>query len=76
MAFSSSKTLKERPSGDRSSLTLESELEMHLEDLPIMQRTVKSSFLDLGFSSSSKLEELSLEKLRMLRTAHAQDIIF
>jgi hypothetical protein len=49
---------------------------MCLEDLPMRQRLMKSSFLDLGFSSSSKLEESSLEKSRSLRTAHAQDIIF
>jgi hypothetical protein len=30
----------------------------------------------MGFSSSSELEESSLEKLRPLRVAHAQDIIF
>jgi hypothetical protein len=30
----------------------------------------------MGFSSSSELEELSLEKLRSLRAAHARDIIF
>jgi hypothetical protein len=30
----------------------------------------------LGFSSSSELEELSLEKSRSLRAAHAQDVIF
>jgi hypothetical protein len=30
----------------------------------------------MGFSSSSELEESSLEKLRSLRVAHAQDIIF
>jgi hypothetical protein len=32
--------------------------------------------LRLSFSSSSKLEELLLEKLRSLRAAHARDIIF
>jgi hypothetical protein len=30
----------------------------------------------LGFSSSSELEESSLEKSRSLRVAHARDIIF
>jgi hypothetical protein len=37
---------------------------------------VKSFGLRLGFSSSSKLEESSLEKSRLLRVAHARDIIF
>jgi hypothetical protein len=46
------------------------------EDLPIRQMPVKSSVLRLGFSSSSELEESSLETSRSLRTAHAQDIIF
>jgi hypothetical protein len=32
--------------------------------------------LRLGLSSSSELEESSLEKLRSLRAAHARDIIF
>jgi hypothetical protein len=40
------------------------------------QRTVKSPFLHLGFSSSYELEEYSLEKLKLLRAAHAQDMIF
>jgi hypothetical protein len=40
------------------------------------QRPVKSHVLCLGFSSSSELEESSLEKSRSLRAAHAQDIIF
>jgi hypothetical protein len=40
---------------------------MCLEDFPMRQRPVKSPFLDLGFSSSSELEELLLEKLRSLR---------
>jgi hypothetical protein len=74
--FSRSTILKETLSGDRSSLTSESESEMFLEDLPTRQRLVKSSFLDLGFSSSSELEELSLEKSKLLRVAHAQDMIF
>jgi hypothetical protein len=55
-------TLKERLSGDESSLTSESESEMCHEDLPMRQRLVKSSVLRLGFSSSSELEESSLEK--------------
>jgi hypothetical protein len=40
------------------------------------QRPVKSPDLRLGLSSSSKLEESSLEKSRPLRVAHARDIIF
>jgi fatty acid desaturase len=68
--------LKETLSGDRSSLTSESESEMFLEDLPMRKRSVKSPFLNLGFSSSSELEESSLEKSKSLRAAHAQDMIF
>jgi hypothetical protein len=68
--------LKERLSGDESSLTSESESEMCREDLPIRQRPVKSLVLHLGLSSSSELEESSLEKSMSLRAAHAQDIIF
>jgi fatty acid desaturase len=68
--------LKETLSGDRSSLTSESESEMFLEDLPLRKRPVKSPFLDLAFSSSSELEESSLEKSKSLRAAHAQDMIF
>jgi hypothetical protein len=75
-AFSSSATLKERLSKDRSSLTSESESEMFLEDLPMRERLVKSPFLHLVFSSSSELEKSSLEKLKSLRAAHAQDMIF
>jgi hypothetical protein len=62
--------------GGRSSLTSESESEMCREDLPMRQRPVKSPSLRLTFSSSSELEESSLEKSRSLRAAHAQDIIF
>jgi hypothetical protein len=40
------------------------------------QRPVKSHVLHLGLSSSSELEESALKKLRLLRAAHAQDIIF
>jgi hypothetical protein len=40
------------------------------------QRPVKSFILRLGLSSSSELEESSLEKSRSLRVAHAHDIIF
>jgi hypothetical protein len=75
-AFSSSVTHKERPSGDESSLTSELESEMCRDDVPMRQRPVKSLVLHLGLSSSSELEESSLEKLRLLRAAHAQDIIF
>jgi hypothetical protein len=74
--FSSLVTHKERLSGDESSLTSESESEMCREALPMRQRPMKSPVLRLGFSSSSELEESSLEKSRSLRTAHAQDIIF
>jgi hypothetical protein len=49
---------------------------MFLEDLPMRQRPVKSPFLDLTFSSSSELEETSLEKSKSLGAAHAQDKIF
>jgi hypothetical protein len=62
--------------GDKSSLTSESESEMCHEDLPMRQRPVKSHVLCLGFSSSSELEESSLEKSRWLRAAHARNIIF
>jgi hypothetical protein len=73
-AFSSSTTHKERPSRDESPLTSESE--MCCDDLPMRQMLVKSPVLCLGLSSSSELEESSLEKSRSLRAAHAQDIIF
>jgi hypothetical protein len=66
-------TLKERLSGDRPSLTSKSEI--FLEDLPMRQRPVKSPYLCLSFSSSSELEESSLEKSKSLRAAHAQDIV-
>jgi hypothetical protein len=49
---------------------------MFLTDLPMRQRLVKSPDLRLTFSSSSELEELSLEKSKSLRAAHAQDMIF
>jgi hypothetical protein len=49
---------------------------MFLEDLPMRHRLVKSPFLDMGFSSSSELEESSLEKSKSLRAAHARDMIF
>jgi hypothetical protein len=49
---------------------------MFLEDLPMRQRPVKSPFLDLSFSSSSELEESSLEKLKSLKVADARDMIF
>jgi hypothetical protein len=73
-AFSSSVTHKERPLGDESPLTSESE--MCRDDLPMRQRPVKSPVLRLGRSSSSELEESSLEKSRSLSAAHARDIIF
>jgi hypothetical protein len=44
-AFSNSATHKERPSGDESSLTLESESEMCRDNLPMRQRPVKSLVL-------------------------------
>jgi hypothetical protein len=69
-------THKERPLGDESSLTSESESEMCHDDLPMRQRPVKSPILHLGLSSSSELEESSLEKSRKLRAAYAWDIIF
>jgi hypothetical protein len=75
-AFSCSVTHNEISSGDKSSLTSESESEMYHEALPMRQRPVKSSVLRLGFSSSSELEESLLEKSRSLRAAHARDIIF
>jgi Flp pilus assembly CpaE family ATPase len=49
--------------------------EIFLEDLPMRQRSMKSPFLDLGFSSSSELEELSLEKSKSLKAVHARDMI-
>jgi hypothetical protein len=67
---------QKKPSGDESSLTSESESEMCHEALPMGQRPVKSPILRLGFSSSSELEESSLEKSRSLRAAHTHDIIF
>jgi hypothetical protein len=69
-------THKERLSGDRSSLTLESESEIFVEDFPMRQRAVKSLGLRLTFSSSSELEESSLEMSKSLRAAHAQNMIF
>jgi hypothetical protein len=64
--------LKERLSGDRSSLTLDSESEMCHEDLPMRQRPVKSPGLRLTFSSSSDLEKPSLEKSK--RAAYAREM--
>jgi hypothetical protein len=43
---------------------------MFLKDLPMRQRPVKSPFLHLDFSSSSELEESSLEKSKSLWAAH------
>jgi hypothetical protein len=62
--------------GDESSLTSESESNMCRDDLPMRQRSVKSPVLYLGISSSSELEESSLEKSRSLRAVHARGIIF
>jgi hypothetical protein len=59
-------TLKEILSKDRSSLTLKSESEMLLKDMPMRQRPVKSCCLHLTFSSSSELEKSSLEKSKSL----------
>jgi hypothetical protein len=56
------KTLK-----DRSSLTSESESESFCEDLPIRHSPVKLPYLHLFFSSSSDLEESSLEKQKLLK---------
>jgi hypothetical protein len=63
-------------SKDRSSLTSESELDSFCEDFPIRHSPVKSPFLHLIFSSSFEPEESSLEKLMLLKAAHAQDMIF
>jgi hypothetical protein len=52
------------------------EPEMCRDDLLMRQRSVKSSVLRLGLSSSSELEESSLKKSRSLRAAHVRDIIF
>jgi hypothetical protein len=71
--FLSLATHKERPSGDESSLTSELESKMCRDDLPMGQRPVKTPILRLGLSSTSELEESSLEKSRSLRVAHAQD---
>jgi hypothetical protein len=49
---------------------------MFHEDLPMRQRPVKSPDLRLTFSSSSELDESSLEKSKFLRVAHARDMIF
>jgi hypothetical protein len=46
------------------------------DDLPMRQRLVKSPILRLVLSSSSELDESSLEKSRLLSAAHTQDIIF
>jgi hypothetical protein len=49
---------------------------MFLKDLPMRQMSVKSSCLRLTFSSYSELEESPLEKLKSLKAAHAQNMIF
>jgi hypothetical protein len=43
---------------------------MFLEDLPMRQRLVKSPYLSLTFSSSSKLEESSLKKPSSTSSGH------
>jgi hypothetical protein len=77
-AFASSTTFNERLSKDRSSLTSESESELEgfLEDLPIWHRSVKSPFLHLVFSSSFELDESPLEKSKLPKATHTQDMIF
>jgi hypothetical protein len=59
---------------DRSSLTSESKLETFHEDPPLVIRhnPVKLPFLHLTFSSSTELEESSLEKSKSLKAAHAR----
>jgi hypothetical protein len=74
--FLGSMTLRERLPGDRSSLISELESKMFLEYLPMRQRLVKLPGLRLTFSSSSKLDESSLEKLKSLKVAHTHDMIF
>jgi hypothetical protein len=71
--FSSSATFRERLSKDRSSLTSESESYMFCEDPPLVMRhsPVKLHFLHLSFSSSSELEESSLEKLKAQGSTHS-----
>jgi hypothetical protein len=59
---------QKRLSGDESSLTSESELEMCREDLPMRQRPVKSHVLRLGFSSSSELLLLLVPEAVLLLT--------
>jgi hypothetical protein len=49
---------------------------MFLKELLMSQRPVKSLCLPLTFSSSSELEESSLEKSKSLKAAHTQDMIF
>jgi hypothetical protein len=54
------------------------ELELFHKDPPLVMRhqpVKSSSFLWLTFSSS-KLDESSLEKLKLLRAVHARDMIF
>jgi hypothetical protein len=59
---------QKRLSGDESSLTSESELEMCHEDLPMRQRPVKSHVLRLGFSSSYELLLLLVPEAVLLLT--------
>jgi hypothetical protein len=56
--------------------SLEVKIITYIEDLFMRQRSVKSPCLRLTFSSSSELEESSLEKSKSLKVAHAQDMIF
>jgi hypothetical protein len=41
-----------------------------------MRQRLKSPFLHLTFSSSSELKESSLEKSKLLKAAHTQDMNF
>jgi hypothetical protein len=50
--------------------------ESFYEDLHISHNPMKLYFLHLIFSSSSELEESSLEKSKSLKAAYARDMIF
>jgi hypothetical protein len=41
-----------------------------------MRQRLKSPFLHFSFSSSSELKESSLEKSKLLKAAHTQDMNF
>jgi hypothetical protein len=56
--------------------TDEKKQDMFLNGLPMRQRLVKSPYLQLTFSSPSELEESSVKKLKSLKVAHTQDMIF